>query len=206
MLFLFACAIESQPIAAEPAPSVAMDGTPDVVLSQNEWTFQTQNGQGSLTGPKSINLGPGVLHNAAFSNSLLVFSRTGDTPLADLFAVNLSSGLISQLTEWPGYEDRPVFSPDGGRLAFFSGRTGLASLYVSNVSLHVSSSAPLNTSPNVSNVSLSEPVQLTNVGLEKAGRIGGPPKGYVPPPDDGVVIWTDAIRWLAQGESIEVRP
>lgn len=206
VLFLFACALETQPVAADPAPAVAMDGTPDVALSQNEWTFETRNGQGSLAGPKTVDLGPGVLQNVAFSPSLLAFSRTSDSPLADLFVVDLATGAISQLTNWPGYEDRPVFSPDGTRLAFFSGRTGLAALYVSNVSLDVSRGAPLNPSANVSNVSFSEPVQLTNVGLEKHRRIGGPPEGYLPPPDDGVVIWTDAIRWTSRGEIIEVRP
>ena len=165
-----------------------MDGTPDVELTASDWTFRTQGGHGTLSGPAEYDLGDGVLQNIARSSSHIVYARATDSPLADLYTVNLETGAKTRLTDWSGYEDRPAFSPDHSRIAFFSGRSGYAALYVATFT----------------GTELSEPVQLTNINLEH--RLGGPPEGFVPPPDDGIVTWTDAIRWTAGGEVIEVQP
>ncbi len=195
VLLLVACA--AAPESSDPLPGVPMDGTPDAALTHGEWTFSITSSRASVTGPRTLDLGPDVLQGAAFrpGANTLVFARAAGSPLPDLFAVNLETGVESQLTDWPGYEDRPVFSPDGSRLAFFSGRTGLPSLYV--VSL-AQAPAPLDSTAAT---------QLTNVGLETRKRVGAPPEGFVPPPDDGKVSWTDAgITWTSRGQTIVVTP
>ena len=193
VLFLFACAATPE-ATVEPVPGAPMDGTPNAALASQGWTFRTDAGQATLTGPQSFDLGDSVLQGAAFSSTHLVFSRAGEALLGDLYALDLNTGSTSQLTDWEGYEDRPVFSPNGDRLAFFSGRTGLASLYVGDVS-------------NVSgDVSLLNVIQLTSIGLEQHKHVGRAPDGYVPPPADGQVSWTDAIRWQSHGTTIEVVP
>ena len=62
--------------------------------------------------------------------------------------------------------DRVTLSADGDHIAWVSGASGLASVWVSRVLV-------------------SEPRQLTNIGLEDAPREAGrPPAGWVPPPHD----------------------
>jgi hypothetical protein len=189
VLLLLACAVATSP---EPAPAEAMDGTPDTTLTHDGWTFQLDRGHATVRGAQTIKLGEGVLQNVAFSptDSALIYAQATDSPLADLYLLNLESGTTARLTDWPGYEDRPAFNPDGSRLAFFSGKTGLPALFVADFA----------------NGTLANPQQITNIGLETKKRMGGPPEGYVAPPDDGVVIWTDAVRWQAGGLTVEVWP
>ncbi len=193
LTLLFACAAET----VTPEPGVAMDGTPDTTLREGLWTFEINAGTARLTGPRTLELGPDVLQGVAFrpDQSAVVFARTASAPLPDLFAVDLETGSEVQLTDWIGFEDRPAFSPDGTRLAFFSGRTGLASLYVASLP------QPLAT------LDAASVTQLTNVGLETKKRIGAPPEGFVPPPDDGVLSWTEAgLHWTAGGQTFTVTP
>ena len=58
-----------------------------------------------------------------------VFSleRGGNT---DIYALNLSSGALSQLTNAPSIETAPSFSPDGSQIVFESDRTGVQQIYV----------------------------------------------------------------------------
>lgn len=58
-----------------------------------------------------------------------VFSleRGGNT---DIYAVNLSSGQLTQLTNAPSIETAPSFSPDGSQIVFESDRTGGQQIYV----------------------------------------------------------------------------
>jgi TolB protein len=60
---------------------------------------------------------------------MAVFSleRGGNT---DIYAVNLSSGQLTQLTNAPSIETAPSFSPDGSQIVFESDRTGGQQIYV----------------------------------------------------------------------------
>lgn len=59
----------------------------------------------------------------------VVFSleRGGNT---DIYALNLSSGGLTQLTNAPSIETAPSFSPDGSQITFESDRTGSPQIYV----------------------------------------------------------------------------
>ncbi len=48
----------------------------------------------------------------------------------DLFSVPVEGGLASQLTSHPGYDTRPVWSPDGKQIAFASNREGSFDIYI----------------------------------------------------------------------------
>ncbi len=59
----------------------------------------------------------------------VVFSleRGGNT---DIYALNLSSGGLSQLTNAPSIETAPSYSPDGSQIVFESDRSGTPQIYV----------------------------------------------------------------------------
>ncbi len=75
------------------------------------------------------------------------------------------------------HADRPAISPDGERVAFVSGRTGVASIWL----------VPF---------AGGDAVQLTNAGLEDNRVPGQPPTNFVAPPhqgpprfDGGALVW-----------------
>ncbi len=114
----------------------------------------------------------------------LVYARRTVGESTDLARVPLPAGApVEAITDWDGSEDRPVFSPDGGQLAFVSGRTGIASLY------------RMPWPPGAGAA-----VQWTNVGLEDVPRVPGqPPPGFIPPPAAGV-RWADDGRLHFEAE------
>ncbi|MEZ5796163.1 MAG: Tol-Pal system beta propeller repeat protein TolB [Paracoccaceae bacterium] len=59
----------------------------------------------------------------------VVFSleRGGNT---DIYALNIRSGSLSQLTNAPSIETAPSFSPDGSQIVFESDRSGVQQIYV----------------------------------------------------------------------------
>ena len=75
--------------------------------------------------------------------------------------------------------DRPAIDPEGTTVAFVSGVSGLASVYV----------VPFDGS--------TDPVQLTNVGMAHLRRSpGSPPEGFVAPPiDDSLTFDGDWLTW-----------
>ncbi|MFZ5475306.1 MAG: TolB family protein [Myxococcota bacterium] len=181
------------PLACAPAPQPelggVMDRMPDAEAVAGDWTARVDAGRLSLAGPDGdFDLGADVLPGMAFApdGGSLVFARhAADSPLADLWLVTLPPGEPRRLTDDPSFEDRPVFSPDGRKVAYFSGRSGFAALWVTDLAT-------------------GETTQLTNVGLKR--RPGHAPLGFVPPPEAGAPTWTDAIRWTAEGVPVEVRP
>lgn len=81
---------------------------------------------------RSLDEQPGTMTFAPrFSpdGSTVVFSleRGGNT---DIYALNVSSGGLSQLTNAPSIETAPSFSPDGSQIVFESDRTGTPQVYV----------------------------------------------------------------------------
>jgi hypothetical protein len=77
------------------------------------------------------------------------------------------------------HADRPAISPDGERVAFVSGRTGVASIWL----------VPF---------AGGEAMQLTNVALEDRRVPGQPPDGFVAPPHQGPPRFDgDALVWDA---------
>jgi Tol biopolymer transport system component len=50
--------------------------------------------------------------------------------MANLFQVDSDGGNFRRLTAGPRFDDRPVYSPDGSKLAFVSNRDGNAEIYV----------------------------------------------------------------------------
>ncbi len=49
---------------------------------------------------------------------------------SDIYALSLSSGQLTQLTNAPSIETAPSFSPDGSQIVFESDRTGVPQIYV----------------------------------------------------------------------------
>ena len=82
-------------------------------------------------------------------------------------------GRVKVLADGPGVDATPSISPDGRTVVFVSGRTTVASFYVTDVE---------GTAPK----------QLTNVGLDSTMLFGGPPKGFVPPP-----VSSHHTEWLS---------
>lgn len=124
----------------------------------------------------------------AMAGDTLFYARQGDLVETDLWRVTVPGGVPVRITAWAGSEDRPVLSPDGRRLAFVSGRTGLASWWV--VDLYDAGGMPIAEGAGV---------QVTNVGVTR-GRPGKPPPGFVPPPDGTTYAWTGAgLSWVADG-------
>lgn len=85
--------------------------------------------------------------------------------------------------------DRPAISDDGETIAFTSGISGLASVWVMPFEGGV------------------DPVQLTNVGLHLKKRSpGAPPEGFVPPPiDDSLAFDGDDLEWNGPDGAHSVR-
>jgi TolB protein len=122
----------------------------------------------------------------------LVYARRGDgVGLSSLEAWELGDG-----GDWTGprglaeQADRPAISPDGERVAYVSGKSGIASIWLTSFDD-------------------GDPIQLTNVGLTSPALSeapldgprhtpGQPPAGFVPPPRDGSLRFDgDHLRWEA---------
>ncbi|WP_224243200.1 TolB family protein [Hyalangium gracile] len=92
-------------------------------------------------------------------------------------------GNVKVLADGPGVDAAPSISPDGKTVVFVSGRTTVASFYVTTVEGE-------------------EPRQLTNVGLENWMLFEGVPASFVPPPvSSHHMEWVseDVLRYNAGG-------
>ncbi len=64
----------------------------------------------------------------------IAFSRyTGDEDNWDLYSVNANGSNLRRLTQSPGVDSQPSWSPDGSRLAFISNRTGIPLVFFLDV-------------------------------------------------------------------------
>ncbi len=93
------------------------------------------------------------------------------------------NGRVKVLADGPGVDATPSISPDGKTVVFVSGRTSVASFYVTTVDG-------------------AEPKQLTNVGLENWMLFEGLPATFVPPPvSSHHMEWVseDVLRYNAGG-------
>jgi hypothetical protein len=92
-------------------------------------------------------------------------------------------GRVKVLADGPGIDATPTISPDGKTVVFVSGRTSVASFFVTTVDG-------------------AQPKQLTNVGLENWSLFGGAPASFVPPPvSSHHMEWEneDVLRYNAGG-------
>lgn len=120
----------------------------------------------------------------------LVWARIDGLGETDLWGAPLPDGLAAALVTGPGSQDRPVLSPDGRRLAFVSGHTGIAAWFVADLD------GPLP-------VDVRDATQLTNRDLVK--RPGQAPEGFVPVPTTDPATWDDqGLTWVAQGSAHRV--
>lgn len=186
-LLLVACA------APPPAPPEATDGHPPRrTLSPDGQTEALVDEAGVLRlRPKgqpaaAVTIDEGVDGRVGFSPDAhtLVYARESVLVETDLWALDLATHTRTQLTDWPGSEDRPVVSPDGTRVAFVGG--ALASWWVLDLATHT-------------------PTQLTNLGL--VPTFGAEPGGFVPVPDGHVYRWEGhTLSWVARKQrwSVEV--
>lgn len=205
LLLLTACASQPEPPATEPAAPVQgpMDHHPGrrTLSPGGSWeVVVAPGGQLSVApaaGGEPILLDQHVDARVAVSadEQWLVYARQGTTPDTDLWRVALPGGSPQQLTAWRGSEDRPVLSPDGQRLAFVSGHTGIASWWL----VDLDGALP---------VPVERARQLSNLGVEDQPRSPGqPPAGWVPVPEGHDYAWTDAgLRWVARGQEHRLQP
>lgn len=190
-----AAGVPSTAAAGGGAPSGAMDGRWARRTQVGAWTAQVDTaGVLRLSGPdgeRRVDVGVDPRVAIAPDGAHLAWAKDGGLVETDLWWAPTAGGAAIRLTDWPGTEDRPVFSPDGRRLAFVSGRTGIASWWVLDLADPQGSAR-----------------QLTNVGLEHVARPpGGPPPGWVPVPDGLDYAWTDAgLEWSARGARHGVVP
>lgn len=119
----------------------------------------------------------GVACDLAWSpsgSSLVTAKFEEDGVGTDLVLVRLPEGRVTRLTDRPGVDDRPAWSPDEKKILFVSGRSGLASLWVM--------------SPDGGNMA-----QVTNKGIR--GGTGQAPVGFVPVPLRATdVSWEEGDR------------
>ncbi len=191
------CSTDPEP-SGEPLPEV--DGTPahtdglpsaDTTSPDGRFTAKVER-SGRLvlegpSGPRELATG-GVLHALAFSpdSQRMAWAEQASFPDSDLRLLDLAGngeGDVQTLLDWPGPEDRPLFSPDGAQLAFVSGKTGWASVYVMDLASR-------------------EVVQVTNEGVEDLPRKPGEaPEGFVPPPASNFTWTAEGLSWEADAQS-----
>jgi hypothetical protein len=124
----------------------------------------------------------------------LYYARDAGLGETEIWRLALPSGSPQPVVQWRGNADRPVLSPDGRRLAFVSGTTGLASFWM------VPLDGPLP-------VPIEQGVQLSNKDLDRIP--GQAPEGFLPPPTTILPRWdAQGLSWSAQGKAwrLEVGP
>lgn len=118
-------------------------------------------------------LAPGPVGEVARAADLLVYARR-DAGARSTVLVRVHGGAESVLLDDGGNPDRPAVSPDGRTVGYVSAASGLASVWVLDVTT-------------------GRRDQLTNLGLVPGN---GRPAGWVPPPHDAPPRFEGrTLRW-----------
>jgi serine/threonine protein kinase/Tol biopolymer transport system component/predicted DsbA family dithiol-disulfide isomerase len=81
------------------------------------------NADGTGLTPLTEDLGEGYFPNLSpDGNRVLVIANTTVDP--DIFVIDVTSGESTNLTNTPGFDNQPVWSPDGSQIAFVTDREG----------------------------------------------------------------------------------
>lgn len=169
-----------------------MEGRPtmQVQAPAGTWTARSDEDRRLVAqepGGAPVLLDEGVLPELALSQdgTRLAWARGGPETVL-VWSPLPPDGTLRVVDASPCAKDRPAFSPDGRRLAFVSGCSGIASLWV----LDLDSPSP--------------PLQVTNVGLTRVP--GQEPQGFVPPPEGRDLTWQgDTLVWTARGRTWSAR-
>jgi Tol biopolymer transport system component/predicted Ser/Thr protein kinase len=124
---------EAVPIAEHVAPGGLSVSETGVLAYRAADAFRSELVWLHRSGKRLSTVGePADYSNPALSpdkNKLAVSIRDPVSRTRDIWIFDLARGTSSRLTFDPADETNPVWSPDGSRIAFHSGRTGVASLY-----------------------------------------------------------------------------
>jgi hypothetical protein len=202
LLALDGCAPEPSPPGAQEArgPATAEPASLPTALPPETDLPPTATGRWSLACGAALDLAPGgrlelfsraglrrlggeVVGRPAVSadGRRIAFSHAPEvrpeTEIAIVACEDGTWGEVAPLARGPGSPDRVAISPDGAWVAWFSGASGLPSLWV----------APFYGG---------DALQVTNAGVRLEGAAPGqPPAGFVPPPH----LDPPAIEALGQG-------
>ncbi|MEZ4318845.1 MAG: hypothetical protein R3F61_15125 [Myxococcota bacterium] len=114
-----------------------------------------------------------VLGEPVFAGELAAWVAVVEAPVGTAAFV-WRAGEVTQVVGTDTRPDRLALSGDGTRIAYVSGRSGWASVYVRSLVT-------------------GDEAQLTNVGLVRAAS--GPPEGFVAPPREAPVFRGDQVCW-----------
>jgi hypothetical protein len=162
--------------------ALAGDGRPDFRVDRTHAGHAWSLAHGVLLRDGEV-VATEVVGLPAFGGPIAVVARVVEPPVGTELLVISDLGVkrVLDVAERP---DRPAVSPDGRHVAFVSGRTGLASVWL----LELETGAL---------------VQLTNLGLLPAK--GGAPEGFVPPPHLGPPAFEgDALVWSSPSGPVRV--
>ena len=69
-----------------------------------------------------------------FGTSKIAFASDRDGDF-DIYTMNADGTGVTQITQSPGYDGRPTWSPDGTKLAFVSARSGKNQIHIQSVAV-----------------------------------------------------------------------
>ncbi|MCB9674583.1 MAG: hypothetical protein H6737_05660 [Alphaproteobacteria bacterium] len=147
-------------------PEWSLETTVDGVV----WTLEAR-----VLRRDGVVLAEDVLGVPAFAGGVVAFARVAEAPVGTELVV-IAHGERRVLVGPDVRPDRVALAPDGQTVAYVSGMTGWASVYVQALD--------------------GAPRQLTNIGL--ARRKSTPPEGFTAPPHEGPPVFEgDALCWTA---------
>jgi TolB protein len=155
---------------------------PDVALLDGEGNLRLRepNGRERLLAQR---VGGDLFPTAKGDALVATLMSSGDEDHETSVGLIDMKGRVKVLADGPGVDAVPTISPDGKTVVFVSGRTTVASFYVTTVEG-------------------AAPKQLTNLGLENWMLFEGVPANFVPPPvSNHHMEWVneDVLRYNAGG-------